>query len=218
MGMQHSSMLLAEHGYQSPVLLGLDWLFHAFGTRASGLPPWPLATAKQVHSAIVLRAAGAGVQGTADGLISDTEGLLLGMKTADCFPVLIADPQHRAVAAVHAGWRGVAGGIVPAALHAMGQAFGSDAPDLHVAVGPGIGPCCFEVGPEVALQFGQEGRVHLDLGQEIARQLAICGVPETQVDTAHLCTFCDPGAFHSYRREGAAAGRMMSVIGIQAGK
>lgn len=209
-------MRLAEHGYQSSVLLGFDWLLHAFGTRASGPPAAPLATVKQVHSALVLRAGGEGLQGTGDGVICDRPGLLAGIRTADCFPVLIADPQKRAVAAVHAGWRGAAGGIVPAAVHAMGRDFGSDAADLHVAIGPGIGPCCFEVGPEVALQFGQEGRVHLDLGAEIARQVAICGVPETQVELAHLCTFCDPGGFYSYRREGAAAGRMMSFIGIRA--
>ena len=209
-------MMTTGNGYPSPVLAKFDWLFHSFGTRDSGLPAWPLATAQQIHSATVLPAAAEGKQGEADGLVSGEAGLLLGIKTADCFPVLIADPRRRAVAAVHAGWRGVAGGIVLAARDAMRQAFGSAVPDLHVAIGPGIGPCCFEVGPEVAVQFGRKGRVHLDLAAEIAWQFKNLGVPGVQVHAAHLCTFCDPLEFHSYRRDGLAAGRMMSVIGIRA--
>ena len=203
-----------EYGYHSPVLLAFDWLFHAFGTLDSVSPSWPVATARQVHGATVLHAGGAGVQGEADGLITDTPGLLLGIRTADCFPVLIADPEHRAIAAVHAGWRGVAAGIVPAALSGMRRNFGSVSKNLEVAIGPGIGPCCFEVGPEVAVQFGREGRVHLDLETEIARQCRDSGVPDQQVNAAHLCTFCDPREFHSFRHQGLAAGRMISVIGV----
>lgn len=207
-----------EYGYRSPVLLGFDWLFHAFGTLDSVLPAWPMATARQVHSATVLRVDAEGLQGEADGLVTGTPGLLLGIRTADCLPVLMADPEHRAVAAVHAGWRGVAGGIVPRALSAMRQSFGSQPKNLHIAIGPGIGPCCFEVGPEVAVQFGREGRVHLDLANEIALQCRVNGLPDQQVDSAHLCTFCDPSEFHSYRRQGLGAGRMMTVIGVQTHK
>lgn len=193
-------------------MLNFDWLRCGFGTRDSGLPQGAVASVQQIHSSKVVRADTAGVQGQADGLISNTAGLLLAIRTADCFPVLLADPQNRAVAAVHAGWRGVAGGIVPVAIDAMRAAFGTRASDVHIAIGPGIGPCCFEVGPEVALQFGREGRVKLDLAGEIARQ---SGVPQEQVHLAHLCTFCDPVQFHSYRRDGAAAGRMTSYIGIR---
>lgn len=193
-------------------MLTFDWLRYGFGTRDSALPDGAAASVQQIHSSKVVRADAAGVQGEADGLISNTAGLLLAIRTADCFPVLLADPQNRAVAAVHAGWRGVAGGIVPVAIDAMRVAFGTRPSDLHIVIGPGIGPCCFEVGPEVAVQFGREGRVKLDLAREIARQ---SGVPDDQVHLAHLCTFCDPVQFHSYRRDGAAAGRMTSYIGIR---
>jgi polyphenol oxidase len=201
----------------------LPWLQHGFGTRLSA--GWPvasghqfdwLATAKQVHSNHVLLVNAAGPQGEGDALITDRPGIGLAIRTADCLPVLIADPKHHAVAAIHAGWRGVVSEIVPATVDAMTREFGSAPEDLVVAIGPGIGPCCFEVGPEVAAQFQLSGRTKVDLIATTCRQLGRKGVSGGQISTGQLCTYCDQKLFESYRRDKEKAGRMVSMI-VQAG-
>jgi polyphenol oxidase len=204
----------------------LEWLEHGFGTRLS--PGWPghaqlgegrlgdgrLATAKQVHSNHVLVVESEGKQGEGDALISNVAEIGLAIRTADCLPILIADPKHRAVAAVHAGWRGVVCEIAAKAVEAMTQHYGSKPEDLVVAIGPGIGPCCFEVGPEVATQFGLSGRTKVDLAGTACRQLGRNGVGARQIFSSGLCTYCDAELFESYRRDREASGRMTAVIGI----
>jgi YfiH family protein len=116
-----------------------------------------LVTLKQMHSAVV-RVAGredATERPTlwGDGLMTDEPGVLLGVQTADCFPILIADTRRRAVAAFHAGWRGTLKGIVERGVGSMRKEFGSQPEDLTAAIGPGIGNCCFTVGPEVEALF-----------------------------------------------------------------
>ena len=115
-----------------------------------------LATVRQVHGRAVLRVTAAGAAGDADGLATDRQGLMLGVLTADCVPVLLVDTQLRAVAAVHAGWRGTATGIVGAAVQAMQDQFGSEPEDLLATVGPSIGPCCYQVGEELREHFAPE--------------------------------------------------------------
>ena len=206
---------LDASGFHAHAFMKFDWLEHAFGTRET---PWPelLITVKQIHSMIVEpHEGGAGCIGEADGITTRLAGLPLGVKTADCLPVLIVDPQNRAVAAVHAGWRGVVGGIVPLAVTQLRERFGSEAGELQIAIGPGIGPCCFEVGPEVSEKFGRHGRVKIDLSAFLSRQLVSSGVAEQNIHSAGLCTVCHPEWFHSFRRDGQAAGRMMSVVGIK---
>ena len=214
----------ADNVYRSPELEELSWLSHGFGTRLS--PGWPhgarLATARQIHSNRVLTAREAGLIGEGDALISDQQGIFLAIRTADCLPILIADPRNRAVAAVHAGWRGTVSDIVSKTLEALEQEFGSRPEDLRVAIGPGIGACCFEVGPEVAVQFQPffpertdfTKRTQIDLAETIARQLRRNGVTESQFAVSRLCTRCDAEQFESYRREREAAGRMVAAIGI----
>ncbi len=214
-----------EHVYRAGKLEELSWLEHGFGTRLSS--HWPdaaqLATVRQIHSAQVLLADRAGLLGEADALISNQIGLSMGVKTADCLPILLADSRTRAVAAVHAGWRGVVQQIVPAAIQAMGERFQTRPEDLVIAIGPGIGPCCFEVGPEVAVQFSPffperkdlAARAKVDLSAAVVRQLGQSGVEEGQIDASALCTCCDPALFHSYRRDREAAGRMMSVVRVR---
>ena len=209
-----SDFVLDADGYHAPALSEFAWLTHAFGTRHT-VAPDALVTVKQVHSVEIAPHHGcAGVVAEADGITSNHAGVPLGIKTADCLPILLVDPRHRAIAAVHAGWRGVAGDIVTQAIVQMQSRFGSAPKDLVAAIGPAIGECCFEVGPEVAVQFGREGRVRIDLTGVVKEQFAQCGVPAHQVHLAGLCTVCDAERFHSFRRDGAAAGRMMSVIGI----
>ena len=204
--------------YRVTELDSLPWLVHGFGTRDADVPALfsQLATVKQVHSADCVAAAGrSGVLGEADALIDDRPGAVVAVKTADCIPVLLADERHRAVAAVHAGWRGTAAHIVERVVAAMANRFGTSPADLHAAVGPGIGKCCYEVGAEVSAQFGLQGRAHLDLPAENQRQLTNIGIPSQRVYVSGLCTMCG-AQFHSFRRDREAAGRMYSFIGISA--
>jgi hypothetical protein len=200
--------------FRAEALDGLPWVRHGFGTRLSA--GWPnttsLATAKQIHSDRVLTVESPGPQGQGDALISNVPGIGLAIRTADCLPILIADPKNRAVAAIHAGWRGVVSEIGPKTIEAMSRLFDSAAEDLVIAIGPGIGACCFEVGPEVAAQFNLSGRTKVDLVETLCRQLGRNGVAEGQISTAKLCSKCDPELFESYRRDGNAAGRMVAMI------
>lgn len=204
--------------YRSSELDALPWLVHGFGTRQSDIPARfaQLATLHQVHSAECVEAGGrSGQLGRGDALLEDRPGALVAVKTADCIPVLLVDERNHAVAAVHAGWRGAAARIAQRAVEAMGRRFGTRPEDLHAAVGPGIGPCCYEVGPEVARQFGGSGRTHLDLPAINRQQLTEIGIPESRIYVSHLCTMCRPGEFHSFRRDKEAAGRLYSFAGIR---
>ena len=201
--------------YRSTELDALPWVVHGFGTRYSDIPALfeNLATLKQIHSAECVAACGrTGVLGEADALLENSPGAVVAVKTADCIPVLLADERHRAVAAVHAGWRGTAAGVVGRAIEAMACEFATEPADLRAAIGPGIGKCCYEVGPEVAERFGLSGRAHIDLAEENRRQLAERGVG--RIDVAVLCTKCLAEEFHSYRRDGQRAGRLYSFVGL----
>src|SRR5262249_36340758 len=115
--------------YRVRELEGLEWLEHGFGTRLSDVPAiFPqLTTLKQVHSAICVRASGApGVLGEGDALLENSPGAVVAVKTADCVPILLVDERQRAVAAIHAGWRGVVAGIAESAVRAMKEQFGTD--------------------------------------------------------------------------------------------
>ncbi len=204
----------SDNVYRADALAGLSWLQHGFGTRLSdGWPPkGSLATVKQIHSNRVLVVESSGLQGEGDALICNQPGIGLGIRTADCLPILIADSRNRAIAAVHAGWRGVVSEIAPRTVEAMTQHFGSKPEDLIVAIGPGIGPCCFEVGPEVAAQFQLSGRTRVDLVGTTCRQLGRNGVSLGQIFTSGLCSYCDSELFESYRRDREAAGRMTAMI------
>jgi hypothetical protein len=207
--------LATDHYYRVPEWARYPWLAHGFGTREAAHRSDHLAIVKQIHSAEVLLAERAGHQGTGDALISHTRGLLVGVKTADCLPILLVDPVRRAVAAVHAGWRGTVQGIVGRSVRMMQDSFGTNSRDVEAAIGPGIGLCCFEVGPEVAREFGpweSDEKTCLDLVRLNREQLAELGVE--QVYEAGLCTFCGE-EFFSYRREREEAGRMMSYVGVK---
>jgi hypothetical protein len=117
------------------------------------------------------------------------------------------------VAAVHAGWRGTAAHIVVRSLEEMHRLRGTTAADLYAAIGPGIGECCYEVGAEVARQFGFNQAERIDLAAINRRQLLDAGVVEHRIDVLGGCTKCDAHLFHSYRRDQLAAGRMVSYIG-----
>jgi YfiH family protein len=205
--------------YRSSELDALPWLIHGFGTRQSDIPGRfaNLATVKQIHSAICVAAEGrCGVLGEGDALLEDQPGSAIAIKTADCIPILLVDQRHRAVAAVHAGWRGTVARIAARAVEAMRQRFGAEPRDLHAAIGPGIGKCCYEVGAEVAAEFGERGRTHISLPDANRSQLLEAGVTPGRIYASNLCTMCLAEEFHSFRRDGEAAGRLYSFAGIRA--
>lgn len=180
---------------------------------------------KQVHGATVRRAPWQGTP-EADAAVAFDAGLFLGIETADCLPVLVADPRRRAVAGAHAGWRGSAAGVAVAAVEAL-LAAGSRLEDLLVALGPCIGACCYEVGDEVREAFGEageaafttgsRGRAHLDLQAVNALLLQRRGVRAEAIARVLECTRCREDLYHSYRRDGKAAGRMINYVGFSAG-
>lgn len=203
-----------------------------FAGAVSGSRGTPLAVVRQVHSnlSVVLPdegTAGSGVAAEADGIMTCQAGLLLGIQTADCIPVLVADPRKRAVAAFHAGWRGTVERIVELGVAQMRQQFGSDPVDLIAAIGPGIGACCYTVGAEVLARFtagfsyaeelfGRHGEdLYLNLAEANRRQLLATGLAADSIATVGGCTACQPEYFYSHRASGGHAGRMMAVIGVR---
>jgi hypothetical protein len=191
-----------------------------------GLPA--LRLVHQVHGCHLLAADQAGeadgeLWPEADGLLLSEPGRLALVRTADCLPLLLARADGRAAAAVHAGWRGLAAGIVPRAVAALARQAGCRPGDLCAAVGPAIGPAAYEVGPEVAAAFDPAfrrpgadagGRAHLDLQAAAAAQLAAAGV--AVIDVAEECTWSQPELFFSHRRDGARTGRQGAVIACRA--
>jgi len=173
-----------------------------------------MASLQQIHSSIVLVAdRNDGCLGEGDALVTGRAGVTVSIRTADCLPILLADPRTGAMAAVHAGWRGTAAEIVARGLERMRQEFGALPEDVLAAIGPGIGKCCYEVGIEVARQLGEDKAGRVDLAEKNRRQLEAAGVRPANIDVIRLCTYCQADQFFSYRREGERAGRMISFIG-----
>ncbi len=202
---------------------------HAITTEAIGPSECALVTLKQMHSSLTRRVSGPDATERAslwgDGLMSDEPGVLLGIQTADCLPILVVDTKRRAVAAFHAGWRGTLKRIVEKGVRSMKDEFGSDPGDLAAAIGPGIGSCCFVVGPEVRdlfrSQFSyaddlfrEQPDLHLDLAEANRRQLVAAGLQQQSIFITGECTRCRTDRFFSYRAERGKTGRMMAVIGI----
>jgi YfiH family protein len=162
-------------------------------------------------------------------MVSRTPGAWLAIRTADCIPILMADPRTRAIAAVHAGWRGTAARVAARAVSELARQFASRPQDLVAAVGPSIGACCYQVGAEVLEAFRAAGaeeseirewfaaerggnRLRLDVAGANRDQLLAAGMSEARVAVCGLCTRCHPEVFHSYRRDGTSAGRLAAVI------
>lgn len=195
--------------------------------RTLGFAPERLVTTPQVHGTDVLvvddRTASAALETRADILVTNRPGYLLMQRFADCVPILLWHPEGRVVSVAHAGWRGTARGVAGRAVAAVAALGG--APDgLRVGIGPSIGPCCFEVGPEVVGHFpdadgacsvGPHGRPHLDLWELNRRQLVAAGVPATRIEVAGQCTRCRPDVYFSHRALGYPSGRFGAAIGLR---
>ncbi len=156
----------------------------------------------------------------ADGIITDIKGMAIGILTADCVPVLLFDRKKRVVAAVHAGWKGTASNISAKAVEIMMERFESRSQDIAAAIGPAIGPCCYEVGEEVVSAFGHREGVavrhgnkwHVDLPKANLLQLQDAGV--TDIDLSNICTSCSTDLFFSHRKEMGKTGRQLSFISL----
>ena len=215
-----------------------DWeqIAQAVGARhAAGLT--------QVHgnAVVVIRRGAAAPEGrpNADVLVSDDPAVAIAVRAADCVPLLLADAKNGAVGAVHAGWRGTAAGAARAALDAMRREFATDPADVVAAIGPSIGPCCYEVGSELVDAFAAAGharhlidrwflarppargtterpRLRLDVAGANHDQLILAGVDEKNVHVAALCTAMHLDVLTSFRAEQANAGRLAGVIRARA--
>lgn len=156
-----------------------------------------------------------------DGMVTDCSQLPLLISFADCVPILLVDPKRGAIGAVHAGWRGSVGKILPQALEVMEEAFGTEPRDVMAGIGPSIGPCCYEVSQEVAdraaaypscLKPHGTGHYLLDLWELNTLELMEAGVPREQIFRADCCTSCHRDRFFSYRAEKGKTGRLYGVI------
>jgi YfiH family protein len=200
--------------------------------RKVGFTPKELWQSSQVHGARVVRAYEAhtpeaevppwinGVLGEADAVIV-RGGQTAGVRVADCVPVLVGDLVSGEAAAIHAGWRGVVAGVIGAALAALGD---SRAPRA-AAIGPSIGPCCFEVGNDVARQIADacgdpqvvareapNGKAFVDLRRAVRAQLRAHGLGDGDIEDVPGCTRCDAERFFSFRRDGEKSGRHLAVV------
>ena len=219
---------------------------HFFGTRSapvglsthiqlghivSGSGEFPAIVAlKQIHSTRVVvihahRGLGALEQTEGDALVTNQPETLVVVRTADCVPVLLVEKAKGVVGAIHAGWRGAVAGIVAETIRTCVDEFGSKPEHMHLAIGPSIGPCCYEVDEQVinplrsrypewpgVLQETNEGKGVLDLKQLIYHQIRANGVPDSQIGQVNHCTYCRGDLFYSYRREGQVKGTMCSGI------
>ena len=164
-----------------------------------------------------------------DVIVSNAKGVLAGVKTADCVPILLGDPVTGAFAAVHAGWRGTLAMAVLAGVERLAQEYDAKPENLRVAIGASAGPCCYEVGSEVIDAFTSRfengaslftptrpGHAFVDLLQANRNQLGSVGVLPERIHTAPICTMCRTDLFFSYRREKSVhgkVGRLMAVVG-----
>ena len=206
---------LATGGSASSVVGKYEALARGLGLSAA-------AVARQVHGARVVSLPapiapqlGVHVVGEADGIASDGEGVLLAVTVADCVPVFLADSAGRALAVVHAGWRGITAGVVERGISVLRDDYGATVSHLRVHLGTAICGSCYEVGAEVMDAFGHTARSggKLDLRLEIAARVESLGIPRDRISRSGDCTMCGPNRAHSHRARGSSAGRMAAFLG-----
>ena len=163
-----------------------------------------------------------------DGLITNVPGLILATFYADCVPLYFVDTENRAIGLSHSGWKGTVQSIAAKTLARMTEAFGTQPRDVLVGIGPSIGPCCYEVGAEVAARFcaafpyaeelllhETDGHVHLDLWEANRQQLLRSGVSEENIEVAGECTCCRHAWYYSYRADQGKTGRIAALISLR---
>jgi len=162
-----------------------------------------------------------------DAMVTNAVGIFLITFYADCIPVYIFDPYHRAIGLVHSGWKGTYQNIAVKAVQAMQQAFGSQCDNLEVFIGPGIDKCCFEIQSDLAVKVGHvlqrtddiiltnSGTITWDLKKTIKLSMLDAGIQEEHILISNLCTSCNTDQFFSYRRENGQTGRMAAIMAIK---
>jgi len=175
----------------------------------------------QVHSSEVKVVHSGGVYNHTDGLITIKPGVMLCVQVADCIPLLLHDPVHNAVGAIHCGWRPIAAGIAEKALEIMNDRYGTDPETVTASMGPSAGPCCYEVGDDVACELHpgsltcRNGAVFADLRTELSRRLVDAGLKKNNLEIFDDCTICTESLYYSYRRNGINSGRMLGFIMVK---
>lgn len=211
---------------QSPLLTGFDFVLHGFATREDSKFPEPLITSKQVHGTEICLANGTerDLSGF-DILVTESPDVAVAVRTADCLPVLLVEPERKIVAAVHAGWKGTLARASEKAVRKI-IAMGGRADRLSAVMGPSMSRGCYEVEADVANPFRQKfpdwwmeiltpvskTQWLLDVPETNRRQLTQAGVRPENIDHIDLCTHCREDLFWSYRRDGDAAGRTVNFI------
>jgi len=201
---------------------------HRRALAALGVRHERVVTPHQVHGThvqVVGLADSSTVQPATDGLLTATPQVTLLLRFADCVPLLLFDPVHRAVGLVHSGRQSTAGNIAGQAVRTLVEHVGSDPADLWAGVGPAIGPCCYEVGPDVIPSITQasprgvqvlhrrNGALYLDLPGLVRAQLQAAGV--NQIEMANLCTACHTDEWFSHRAEGGQTGRFGVLVTLR---
>jgi polyphenol oxidase len=176
---------------------------------------------EQIHGAHVTVVSEGGRYPSTDGLITSKAGILLGVMVADCIPLLLCDPKKKVVGAIHCGWRPIVGGIAEQAISIFADEFGSDPSDIAAVMGPSAGPCCYEIGGEVAERLKpsslirRDGKLYVDLRAELSGNLLDAGVSRSNIEIFSDCTICGSKLYFSHRRDGLRSGRMMGYIMLQ---
>ncbi len=199
---------------------------HRLIFEALGISKEQVVTARQVHGlgvAVVDEGNKGKVIPDTDGLLTATSGLFLMLRFADCVPVVLYDPKRNAVGLLHAGWKGSIMGIAFRAVKLMQEAFGSRPEEVLAGIGPSIGPCCYEIGEDVAelahefwpkppIFHTPQGKMHLDLWELNRQWLLEAGVKKVEV--AGICTRCRNEEFFSHRASGGLTGRFAAIVGL----
>jgi YfiH family protein len=184
---------------------------------ALGMDLSRIAVPFQCHSDLIKVVSKPGEYESCDALVTEALDLPLAVSVADCMAIVIYDPVQRVMAIAHAGWRGTAKTIVTKALALMKENYSVSAKEVVAYLSPSAGQCCYEVGPEVAEKFENEyvverdQRLYLDLRKANTDQLLAAGLLKGNIEISQRCTVCNPELFHSFRRDGQRAGRMMAV-------
>jgi hypothetical protein len=178
-------------------------------------------TPKQVHAdtIAIVETVEFGGEVEADAVIVTTPGIAVGVRTADCLPLIVADPSGAIACVIHAGRRSTELGITAKAVNIMGRRFGCGLSELKVAIGPGIRRCCYEVDEGTAERFdsccgGGGGGRHLDLAGANMRQLVVAGVRMENIEDCGICASCENQSFFSYRKDGKVTGRFITGVMI----
>lgn len=241
---KNTQKFFRDNGLSSGLLNQYSEIFHSFGTRANGLSSQDsqhtdhlykysqqaahnagvdvsqIVCMGQIHSNNVQIVKSPGIYEQTDSVITQKKGLVLCIQTADCAPIFLFDPDSRAIAALHGGWRGISRDIIANAVKIMKNNFNVNPKKLITAIGPSLRNCCFEIGEDVLHHFdkkfisNKENQYYLKFVELIKSKLKDSGITNDNIDILNYCTQCNPDHFFSYRGDDQITGRMLNFIGM----